>query len=512
MALIAMNVFLSGFVSLFAGNLLSLILNFGFAVLLLQKLMPAEYGLQSALVAFGAITISFADLGLYDVSTRELTRQPREKLRDTFTSLLGMRLALSGAVCTVAIIIALLPNSFPGEQFATFLLALFTLVFSFASTSAIESLLAATGHTRQIAVLQSIYAVATSVIGSAILLLGGRLTVLYISFTILSLIMIALYLRQAQRILPEGIGVAFRPRQWRYFLAQSLSGGIGQSCMTFCLRFGTYLIYTFVNREGAGYIGLSSQLYQAMIVLIWAPYAISILPVLTRLQTQSEDKLKWLSARSLTWLMAAVLPITVGSMLLAAELLDLLKHGQGVNIAPIMRIFIWVLPLDMLQGSLYRILLVIDQQHRYLIAAGIAALSNVVLCVVLIPTHGVEGAAVSAVASMGVLVALCAWSLRRWLLPHLRPLDAIRLALALTGMTIAVLATPDWFFLFRIGIGAIVYGLILLRLHLFSLSDWQITRQLMGSEHPTPVPFWLARQTEMVAGQESVVSHPKGGS
>src|SRR5262249_18517733 len=158
--------------------------------------------------------------------------------------------------------------------------------------------------------------------------------------------------------------LAFRPREWRYYISQTLAGGLGQAGLLFCIRFGTYLVFTFVSQEQAGYLGISSQLYQAAVILIWAPYAISILPVLTRVFTHSETELRWIGERSVVWLMAAVMPITFGGILLAPQLLDLLKHGEGVIIAPTMRIFLWVLPLDVVQGLAYRMLLVLGKQHR----------------------------------------------------------------------------------------------------------------------------------------------------
>ncbi len=477
-----MRVFLSGLLSLVAGNFLALILNFIFAIILLQRLSAADYGLQSTLVAFSAIAISFSDLGLFDFSLRELARQPREALRDTFSSLLTLRLLLACVVCLVAFAVALLANSFRGPQVVILLLALFTLVLSFAPTAMIEALLGATGRTQRIALLQGIYSVGTVIVGVALLAAGADLTALYLAFAILSTVVILLYLVEARRVLPEGFGLRWQPRKWSAALRQSLPGGLGGACLTFCLRFSTYLVYTFVSQAGAGYIGVSSQLYQAMIVLIWSPFAISILPVLSRLHSQSEARLKWLSGRSLTWLLAAVLPLTVGGVLLARELLDVLKPGSGVIIAPTMQILLWVLPLDILQGFLYRILLVLGWQRTYLQAAGAGVIVNIALCIVLIPAFGVQGAVAATVGSVAAIVALCAWRLRRWILPTLRFADSVRLLIALGGMSLAVLSAREWWFGGRIAVGGVVYLALLFGSRLFTRADWRATRALVQPE------------------------------
>jgi len=477
-----MRVFLSGLLSLVAGNFLALILNFIFAIILLQRLSAADYGLQSTLVAFSAIAISFSDLGLFDFSMRELARQPRDALRETFSSLLTLRLLLACVVCLVAFAIALLANSFRGPQVVILLLALFTLVLSFAPTAMIEALLGATGRTQRIALLQGIYSVGTVIAGVALLAAGADLTTLYLAFAVLSAVVIVLYLMEARRILPEGFGLRWQPRAWSAALRQALPGGLGSACLTFCLRFSTYLVYTFVSQEGAGYIGLSNQLYQAMIVLIWSPFAISILPVLSRLHTQSEARLQWLSGRSVTWLLAAVLPVTVGGVLLAPELLDVLKPGSGRIIAPTMQILLWVLPLDILQGFLYRILLVLGWQRAYLQSAVTALVVNIALCLTLIPAFGVQGAVAATVGSVAVVVALCTWRLRRWLFPNLRRADAARLLIALGGMSFAVLAAREWWFGWRIALGGAVYLALLFGSRLFTRADWRESRVLVQPE------------------------------
>src|SRR5258708_24732270 len=123
-----MRTFLSNMLSLMAGNVYTLAISFVFSLLLVQRLSVEEYGLQSTLVAFTTIVMSVAYLGLFNVTTRQLTgRSPEEQTR-IYNSVLSLVLLLSTAACLLASLIALVLNSFPGAQYTILRLSLFTLV------------------------------------------------------------------------------------------------------------------------------------------------------------------------------------------------------------------------------------------------------------------------------------------------------------------------------------------------------------------------------------------------
>lgn len=499
-----MRVFLSNILSLAAGNVFTLVVNFIFSLVLLARLTDSEYGLQGAVVAFTNIVMAVAALGLFHLNIRELTNRTPEQQRDIYNSFFSLQLLLATLACVSAAGIAALLNSFPGLQFTILLLGMFTLVLSYAPIAPTEALLIVRGQTWRMALLQSFYALCTCVLGVVILLSRdhsgaaslsaniqrfaprlsltdfGAIYEIYVALSLLSVFVIGLYMREAWRMNPGGPRLVFRPRQWLAFVREALPGGLGGIFLMLTRSIGTYLVFTFASDTGAGHIYLSYTLYQAVSLIVWVPYAVSILPVMTHLHDQAPERLKWLNSRSITWLLAVTLPIALGGTLLATSILSILGPSK-IDAVPTLQVFIWSIPLTVLVEYFFRLQLVSSRQHTYLIAVGLGAVVNILLCLVLIPRYGAPGAAFGVVAGMAVSALISGWVLRRWLFSGVRRLDLPALIVALVGMTIVVTATGGLSVFLRIGLGALVYGVLTFGLGLFRLADWQTARTLLGT-------------------------------
>lgn len=473
-----MRLFVRNLASLMAGNLFQLVVTFVFSLVLVQKLSPSEYGFQFAIVAFANTIMSLAYMNLFNVASRELTAKPAEEQTRVYNNILSLHLVLSLVVCILAAGVALLLGSFPGVQFPIFLLGIFTLVLSYAPVAPTESFMIVRGQMWRMAILQSLYALAACVLGVSILLSGGGVGEIYVALSLLSILEIALYLREAWRLVPGGPRLNLRVREWLYYFREGLPGGFGAFFFLSSRSIGVYLVYTYISPESAGYLGLCAIMVQGVNLIVWVPYAVSILPVLRQLHLDSETQLKWLSSRSITWLLAASLPIAVGGMLLTPEILSILGPDKVAAVSSL-RIFIWVLPLTVVAEFINTVLLVTMRQRMYLIGTAIGALVNLGLCYALIPQHGADGAAFAAVISVGTIALLCGWAARSLILSQIRVADVLRLTIALVGMVLAVQASAGALVFVRIGIGGLVYGALTLALGLFSLGDWHTARTLL---------------------------------
>src|SRR5258708_16029264 len=195
-----MRAFLSSLLSVLAGNVYTLAIGFVFSYVLVQKLSDAEFGLQSAIVAFTMIVMSLAYLGLFHVISRELTGRTPAQHPEIYNSLFSLMVVLATAACTLAAVAACLLTSFPGPQYVVFLLALFTLVLSYAPTAPTDAFLIVRGDTWRMAILQSTYATWTCLAGVMIVLLGGGVGVIYLALSLISVITILQYMRESRRL------------------------------------------------------------------------------------------------------------------------------------------------------------------------------------------------------------------------------------------------------------------------------------------------------------------------
>ncbi len=474
-----MRKFLANIGSLLAGNLFQQMIGFVFSLIMLQKLSTGDFALQSAIVAFTSIVMGIADLGLFDVATRELAVVSGKQQQKAYNSLFSLELILSSTVCLAAAFIAWLLHSFPGDQFFIFLLAIFALVLSYAPIIPTEALMAARGRVGQIALIQSFYALSTCVLGALILILGGGIGPIYLALFVLSVLTILLYFREVWHLLPGGLRLVFEPKQWLHYLSQSIPSGIGVTLQMACLRLGTYLTYTLAAQESTAYLGVSYFLVVGVTSLVWVPFAVNIMPVIARLYTQSRDHLVWLGGRSLILLLSVTLPIAVGTSLLAPEILAVLGEKQ-IAAAPTLRIYIWTLPLAVSAAFLYRLLLVMRQPKTYMFITLGGAILSTALCLPLIPLYGGVGAALAAVIGMILIAVFEGWTLRRWLLPHIHVADVPRLLLALAAMIGVVQISEGWSIFIRIGAAGSVYGVILIALQLFSSNDRRLAHTVLA--------------------------------
>ena len=134
-------------------------------------------------------------------------------------------------------------------------------------------------------------------------------------------------------------------------------------------------------------------------------------------------------------------PLATGAIVLAPAGVDLIYGGEYAGAVTSFRI----LALDLvvragltLAGT---VLLVSDREQRFMGAIGMGALLNLALNFLLIPPHGLDGAAVATVASEAlVLLIMGLWALRiealPWLQAFLLPL------LASAGMALILRFVP----------------------------------------------------------------------
>jgi O-antigen/teichoic acid export membrane protein len=487
-----MRAFLSSVLSLMVGNVFTLIVSTIFSLVLITKLPNEEIGLQGGIVSFSNLVMVFAFLGIFSVMLRELAIKTEQEQIELYYSLMSMLLILGVLAVCLGALIALLLHSFPGQQFVVLLLGMFTLVLSYAPIAPTEALLMVRGQTWRVAIIQSSYALWTAVAGVMVLLTGGGIGAIYFVLVFISLIEIALYLHWTHQTY-GGFRFVYRPREWWRIIQLSLPTGLATLFFVSTRSLGTFLIYTFTNSTSAAYLYLSYQLMYAVTQVVWVPYSVNILPVMTRLYGESHDKFAWLSTRSITWLIVATVPAAFGTMILAPDLLSILGPSK-VEAASVLQVYIWTLVVSVAVEFFSRMLLVIDRQVIYIAAAAVGAGVNIILSFLLIPIQGAHGAALASVIGTGVIAFVCGFGVRNWLRDNLRLMDGVRLLIAVTGMIVVVhlitvvqvswSISPLLALALKVTSGVIVYGGLTLLLGLIRLEDWHTARHILRVSPP----------------------------
>jgi O-antigen/teichoic acid export membrane protein len=167
------------------------------------------------------------------------------------------------------------------------------------------------------------------------------------------------------------------------------------------------LLGLFVAKAQVGQYSAAAKLYSLGFVLLAAYFAI-LLPQLSSRAAESIASVGVAVSNGIRRTLLAAVPITVAALLLGPAVLRLL-FGPGFDeAAPVLRVLLLVLPLQLLSGHGRMALVALGRQRYDLGLVACSAGVHVVSKLALIPSFGMIGAASGTFAGEAVLVLL-AW-------------------------------------------------------------------------------------------------------
>jgi O-antigen/teichoic acid export membrane protein len=206
-------------------------------------------------------------------------------------------------------------------------------------------------------------------------------------------------------------------------------------------------------------VGLYTAAYRICFLLIAMGNALQIayLPALSRAAHRSSVGASDLVNRALEFSAALALPMVTGGILLASPLLTHLfgpEYGEG---ATALRLLLVSIACIYLHGVFGQALLAYDRTRILMWIQALGAILNIGLNLVLIPSHGIVGAAVATVIAEALILILDAVACRRL---GLRPdfWTLIKPAVASAVMAALLLGLgPATSWLLRLSTGALLY-------------------------------------------------------
>jgi len=139
----------------------------------------------------------------------------------------------------------------------------------------------------------------------------------------------------------------------------------------------------------------------------------NVFPVMSRLYEQGKAGFDSLRTTALRFLLAASLPLAVGTIVTAKPLTRMLYGaGFGPTVTP-MRILALIMPLVAIQAVLWRVLSVRDQQGVVFRVQAVSVVARLALAYPLIVLAGVKGAAIAVAATFLLHTGLLAFQVKR---------------------------------------------------------------------------------------------------
>jgi O-antigen/teichoic acid export membrane protein len=437
-----------------AGRLIAIALWLVAFALVTRYLGVAGFGEYSLVLAFLALLVPIADLGLTLTAVRELRANPEredEILADAF----GLRLLVATTATLVLVAISpLFPYSDRVESALRIAaIGLFFLVLSGVPTIVFQArirldLAALVDLVTAASTLALIVVVTEADLGFTSLILASVIAALLTALT-----GFALATRFA-RLRPS-----FHRKRLVALLVSTLPVGLFTTFGIIHFKVDTVLLSLLQPVED---VGIYSAAYRFLEQALFFPalFMASVYPILASLIANRDQGLQLAVDKSLTFLLATAVPLAAGTFIVAPDIVALIAGKDFEDAVEPMRVLVFA-SLFVFTDALFASLLILFRQQRQLVlVVGGALVLNVALNLILIPPFSYLGAAVATVVTEGLAgVAMIAAVLRHsGLSLHLAPLP--RIALATVGMGFVLWLTSSLPFGVTVIAGLVTYALL----------------------------------------------------
>lgn len=449
-------------------------LSFIFSVLIIRQLGADEFGQYSAVLAFGAIFVFFADLGLSPYTVRQVARlrdlpDGQAQIRTLFGSVMALRFLLS-LVTAVAIIATAWLTGRPSEMIIGVALGTIGLIM-YSVQGAAESMLV--GHERIdiSAGAHVVHQLAFVLLGAVALSLStGYYGLIFANLTGIALMTLVCW-RAVRRLgLQPSIPI---PASWAPLIRASIPFGIIGFTLGLSYKFDSVLLNIYAGDVQTGYYNSAYNLIFSVLVISNVVNT-ALYPSLSRQSVTLPHTLPAIQERMLRYLLIIALPIAVGGSLLAPQMIAFLYGADYAMAALPLAILIWVVPFMFITEFLGYVIVVDGAERRVAWAITISTAVNVLLNLALIPVFGLLAASILTVVTEAILLFQYVWVLRSKLRYIDRGITLWRPLLAVAAMGGAVFVFRDFFLPAVILAGAVIYMLALLLLGVIGRTEFNL--------------------------------------
>lgn len=445
--------------------------------LLTSYLGKEGYGQYTTVYEFLAFFGIIADLGLYTIAVREMSKD-EEKIPYIIGNVLGMRTLLVVVTMSLAAIAAFMIPKYQGSviPLGVAIAGAGTILISINGT--ISSVLQV--HLKmQFAtiglIVGKIVSVSYMAFAALVMFKGDIKTGFYhlmLAGVIGNLITLLITYKYTTQYAP--IKYRFDMSFWREVLLRALPYGVALFLNTIYFRVDTILmslllpneITEIVNGEeklkcmqelcANGQVGLYGVAMRMTEVMLLIPiyFMNSVLPVLTRYLREKSEKLQMLLQYTFDFIVTMALPILVGGYILAYPIIfiiskpefmsDLSKNFYGSDIA--LKLLLFALVFAFINAMFGILLVAVNQQMKLLYINGVCVLFNVITNIIFIPIYGFRGAALTSIACEFFILVATYITINKYLPLNLRLNRAFRLLISVTvmGLVIYYLRQPTY--------------------------------------------------------------------
>jgi O-antigen/teichoic acid export membrane protein len=412
-----------------------------------------QYSLiQSYLSLFGTL----ASLGLTTLIVREVSRRPDEIHVFLFNATLFGLVSSLISITVMDTIVASM--GYPQVVVSACIVASVSLIMS-TTISYLEGVLRSSERSEYIALAYLVETVLKVAICVLLLLLGYGIIALFVVFVGTRFVALLFMFRSYVRTSGKPV-LRLRRDIWLQLTREAVTFASIAIFSGIHLGIDQIILSKLKTLESVGIYSAADRLMQICKALPLA-FAAAVLPFLTREHASGAERLPALAGSCLRYVLMAMLPIAVGTAILADEIVSLIYGTKFFSAGSVLRLHIFsILPMGTV-FILAEVLIVTDNQKVDLLINIVAACVNVVLCFLFIPYLSEIGAALAVLVTMIIFCGIQIWYIRRRLfnIPILNQIWKPLVATAGMGIVTSLLMAQN--LILNVVISAIVYFLLL---------------------------------------------------
>jgi O-antigen/teichoic acid export membrane protein len=379
-----------------------------FSIALITRYLGKEgFGNYATVMAFFSFFAALADLGLYAISTREISRESADENK-IISNIFTLRI-ISSLVVMIITPALLLFLPYDSDVKMGIIVAAAAFVFSsgylvlngvFQKELAMHKVALAelAGKILQVTVIY--YAVKQS--------LGFNAVISSLLFSmILNFVLVFIFSRRYIKI-----NLKFDLVYWKKFLKHSLPVGIASIITFLYFKMDTILLSVI---KGNAEVGTYNAAYKVLENLTFFPAMVVglTLPLTSRYIFSNKQLFEKISNNTFKAFIVMVLPLVSGIFLLSRDVINVIGGPGFEDSAPVLRVLVFALFFIFFGNFSNSILLAGNEQKRMMKVLAICAAFNILANLALIPLFSYAGAAATSVATELLVVVLTFWLMKK---------------------------------------------------------------------------------------------------
>lgn len=383
------------------GKIVGTILGFTVVIILTRYLGAAGYGQYTTAMAYLGFFSVIADLGLYLVVVREISKPDADEA-NVIGNMIGLRIACAVIVLGAAALIAIVMPYPPIVRTAIYIGTLSFLMVAvnqllvgiFQKHLAMNRVVMGELTGRIVLIALTIWLVAA----------GAGLLTIFWTIVAASAANVLIMLVFAQRFVP--LSIRFNLTYWRTIMAVTWPLSVSVVLNLIYFRLDTVFLSIF---KGSHDVGLYGAAYKVLEILVTFPtlFVGLTLPILTSyFNTNNREKFISVFQRSFEVIVLAAVPLVAGGAILAKPIIALVGGADFSDAAPIFQWLLIAVGFLFLGSLTGHTIVAINKQRQMVWGYLTVATIGVILYLLLIPRFSYFGAAAGTIATEAIIAII----------------------------------------------------------------------------------------------------------